>query len=172
MFTLRQLKLGVPLVLALGAYAPLASAQGANPPTPDETRDANLRAYTTLLRSDLRAQTTAIVAGVMQFSEAEDAAFWPIYREWEVELAKINDDRLAGIKEYAANYNTLTDAVADRLAQAALELEGRRQALKVKYYDRLKSALSPKTAARFFQVENQILLLLDLQIASSLPIVK
>jgi hypothetical protein len=39
-------------------------------------------------------------------------------------------------------------------------------------YERVKSALSAKTAARFLQVEHQLLLIIDLQIASSLPIVK
>ena len=76
----------------------------------------------------------------------------------------------AGIEEYSKTYDRLTDATADALAKTALDLEARRHALKVKYYDRLKTVLSAKTAARFLQVENQILLLLDLQIASSLPI--
>ena len=60
----------------------------------DDTREANLRAYVELLRSDLRAQKVAIITEVMQFTEAEDAKFWPIYREYETELAKINDDRM------------------------------------------------------------------------------
>jgi hypothetical protein len=108
----------------------------------------------------------------MQFSETEDAAFWPIYREYEVELAKINDERLALITQYAEAYGKMTNEVADRLATGALGLEDRRQALKAKYYARFKSVLPAVTAARFLQVENQILLLLDLQIAASLPIVK
>jgi hypothetical protein len=62
--------------------------------------------------------------------------------------------------------------IADRLVRGALDLEARRNALKASCYDRLKSAISPKTAARFLQVENQILLLLDLQIAASLPVIK
>ena len=67
---------------------------------------------------------------MMQFTEAEDAKFWPIYREYESELAKINDDRLALIKEYAVTYDKMTDEVADRLARTALDLEARRHALK------------------------------------------
>ena len=67
---------------------------------------------------------------------------------------------------------TVTDALADKLATKALELETRRTALKEKYYARLKSALSATTAARFLQIENQLLLIIDLQIAASLPIVK
>jgi hypothetical protein len=79
---------------------------------------------------------------------------------------------VALIKDYAANYGKVTDPIADRLARGVLDLEGQRHALKLKYYDRFKSAVSPVTAARFLQVENQILLLLDLQIAASLPIVQ
>ena len=140
--------------------------------SPDETREANLRAYADLLRSDVRAQKSAILTELMEFSDSEEAKFWPVYREYETALARINDDRLALFKEYAANYATLTDAVADRLARGALDVEARRQDLKRRYYERFASVLSPKTAARFLQVENQILLLLDLQIAASLPLVQ
>jgi len=171
MIRTRHLKLGAPWVLALLACARLAHAQTAAPAAAAATREANLRAYVELLRSDLRAQKVAVISEVMEFTEAEDAKFWPVYRQYEAELAKINDDRMALIKEYADQYETMTDPIADRLAQSALELEARRHALKVSYYARVKEALSPKTAARFLQVENQILLLLDLQIAAALPVV-
>jgi hypothetical protein len=157
---------------ALGAAPGLASAQAAKPIPADEAREENLHAYTELLRSDLRSQKVAIIAEVMQFTEDEDTKFWPVYREYETELAKLNDERIALVKDYAASYETITDSVADRLALGALDLEGRRHALKLKYYNRFKSVVSPKTAARFLQVENQMLLILDLQIAASLPIVK
>jgi hypothetical protein len=138
----------------------------------ETTRETNLIAYVELLRSDLRSQKVAIITEMMQFSEQEDAKFWPIYRQYETELAAINDDRMALIKDYADNYASLSDQKADSLATRALDLEARRSALKKTYYDKLKPAVGPKTAARFFQVENQILLLLDLQIASSLPLAK
>ena len=166
------LKAGIAMTLALCLSPRLVLAQATRVATPDDTREANLRAYVELLRSDLRSQRIAIITELMQFTDAEDAAFWPVYREYETELAKVNDDRLALIKEYAANYEKLTDEVADRLARGALDVEGRRNGLKARYYDRVKSALSPKAAARFLQVENQILLILDLQIAASLPIVQ
>jgi hypothetical protein len=183
MIRLRHLTVCVPLALAIigtaqadAAQAPRppapAPAQAAKPATASDTRDVNLRAYVELLRSDLRSQKVAIVAEMMDFTEQEDVKFWPIYREYEVELAKINDDRIALIQEYAKNYEQLTDAVADRIARGALDLEARRSALKLKYYDRLKTALTAKTAARFLQVENQLLLILDLQVSAALPVVK
>ena len=144
----------------------------AQAPNLEETREANLRAYIDLLRSDVRAQSSAIVAEMMQLNDADEKAFWPVYRAFEADLIKLNDTRVALIKEYADNYGTLTDAVADTLARRAIDLESRRTELKSKYYDRLRAVVPAKVAARFLQIENQILLLLDLQIAASLPIVE
>ena len=192
MIRLRHLTVSVPLgmaILAIVAVAanaaqtakPAAPAQGAKPSTPApaakpataaDTRDMNIRAYVELLRSDVRSQKVAILSEMMEFTDQEDAKFWPIYREYDLELSKISDDRITLIQEYAKNYEKMTDTVADRIARGALDLEARRNALKLKYYDRLKTALSAKTAARFLQVENQLLMILDLQISAALPVVK
>jgi hypothetical protein len=161
------------LLLAVGIATP-AAAQAQKPPAADknDTKEMNLRAYAELLRADVRAEKVAILTELMQFTEAEDKAFWPIYREYDVELSKVNDERVGMIDEYAKNYTQVTDALADKLALKAFELETRRTGVKQKYYERMKSALSAKTAARFLQVENQLLMVIDLQIAASLPIVK
>ena len=71
----------------------------------EEARERNLRAYVELLRSDLRTQKVAVITEMMQFTEAEDAAFWPIYREYELELSRLNDERLAAIETYAKIYD-------------------------------------------------------------------
>jgi hypothetical protein len=158
------------LALALLVSVPVAAQPTNGQGATLDAREANLGAYVELLRSDIRSQKIAIITELMQFTEAEDSRFWPVYREYEVELAKINDDRLALIKQYADSYGKITDELADRIATSALDLEERRHALKAKYYARFKSVLPTVTAVRFFQVENQILLLLDLQIAASLPV--
>ena len=161
------------LLLAVGIATP-AAAQAQKPPAADknDTKEMNLRAYAELLRADVRAEKVAILTELMQFTEAEDKAFWPIYREYDVELSKVNDERVGMIAEYAKNYTQVTDTLADKLALKAFELETRRTSVKQKYYERMKSALSAKTAARFLQIENQLLMVIDLQIAASLPIVK
>ena len=165
-------------VVAMGATLTVnAVAQGAKPgqaaakPAATPTnREQNLKAYVELLRSDLRTQKVAVISQVMNFTDAEDQAFWPIYRQYETELARLNDERIQGIETYAKNFTNLSDSVANDLMTKALDLEARRTALKQKFFTQLKGAMSPKTAARALQVENQILLLLDLQVASSLPV--
>jgi hypothetical protein len=149
------------------------SAQTQSPQVSErETKTLNLTAYAELLRSDVRAQKVAILTEVMGFTEAEDAAFWPIYREYDLEMSKLGDERLALVTEYAGAYSKLTDAAAEKLASKAIDLEVRRQAAKAKCYERVKAALSPRTALRFLHVEHQLQLLIDLQISASLPIVK
>jgi hypothetical protein len=158
-------------LLLLGLTASVALAQPSTPGDRD-TRQANLRAYVELLRSDIRAQKVAIITELMAFTEAEDKAFWPIYREYDAELTALNDEKLKGIRQFADSYATLTDDMADSLATRALDLETRRTALKQKYHARIKRELSPRIAARFLQIENQILLLIDLQIVAALPIIQ
>ena len=137
-----------------------------------ETRTTNLAAYAELLRSDVRAEKVAILTEVMGFTEAEDKAFWPIYREYDAEMSKLGDERVALIGEFSSHYDKMTDAAADQIGTKALDIESRRQAVKAKYYDRVKKALSPRTALRYLQVEHQLQLIIDLQISAALPIAK
>ena len=70
------------VLLVAGSAAP--HAQSPPPLTERETKTLNLSAYAELLRSDVRAQKVAIITEVMGFTEAEDTAFWPIYREYDL----------------------------------------------------------------------------------------
>lgn len=164
---MRRVATVVAVAAAMNAASLAAQTTAAADP-----REANLTAYVELLRSDVRAQKVAFLTELMEFTETEDAAFWPIYREYDFELSKLADEQVAMIKEYAANYGSVSDALADSLARKAIDIERRRNALLERYYDRVKTSLSPKTAVRFLQVEHQLLLLIDLQIAAMLPIVK
>jgi hypothetical protein len=86
-------------------------------------------------------------------------------------LTKLNDLRAANIHEYARAYDQMTDEKANELIQNALTYRKQRAELVAKYYGRVKQALGATTAARFFQIEDQLLSIVDLQIDSSLPIV-
>jgi hypothetical protein len=161
---------------AAGAQTkPAAAAPQTKPPTTKtgkEAVDINLGAYVELLRSDVRSQKIAILTQLMELTEAEDKAFWPIYREYDRELTTLSDERVANIQEYAKYYPNVSDDIADKLVLKAFDIQGRRSALLAKYYARMKTTLSAKTAAKFIQIEHQLLTLIDLQIAAALPVVE
>jgi hypothetical protein len=131
----------------------------------------NVNTYIDLMRKDVRSQKFAIMDTVMQLDLDQAAKFWPIYRDYDAELKKLNDLRIANIKEYAQSYNNMSDAKADELIQNGISYQKQRMDLLARYYDRVKESLGSVTAARFVQVEQQLLLIIDLQIDSSLPIV-
>jgi hypothetical protein len=134
-------------------------------------REKNIQEYINLMRADVRQQKSEIMGSVMMLSADDAAKFWPIYSEYDAELTKLNDQRVANIKEYARTYDQMTDEKADELIQSALSYQKQRGELLAKTYDRLKQAVGAITAARFVQVEHQLLLIIDLQIASELPVV-
>ena len=126
--------------------------------------------YLELMRSDLRTQKTAVITAVMNFSDAEGKVFWPIYREYELELGKLTDGQVDLLKAYAASYDKMDDAKAKELATRWFKFQDDRMALRKRYFKKVESAMSATTAARFLQIENQIGLLIDIQIAQELPL--
>jgi hypothetical protein len=139
--------------------------------SPETDAQKNLQVYVDLLRKDVRQQKAEIMGAIMVLSADDAAKFWPIYSEYDVEQTKLNDQRVENIKEYARTYNEMTDEKADELIRKSLSYQKQRAELLAKTYDRLKQAVGAITAARFAQVEHQLLLIIDLQIASSLPVV-
>jgi len=137
-----------------------------------DAQKKNLQVYVDLLRKDVRQQKAEIMGAVMVLGADDAAKFWPIYSEYDVELTKLNDQKVENIKEYARTYNAMTDEKADELIRKSLAYQKQRTELLAKTYDRLKQAVGAITAARFAQVEHQLLLIIDLQIASSLPVVE
>lgn len=159
---------GAGLTIAL-LIAPSAWCQN---PAQTQDQEANLQEYVSLLRQDVRTQKVAIMGQMMELTPEQASKFWPIYNKYDQGLAKLNDERLAGIREWARNGHNISDALAGELANKALDLESRRTDLKKQYVQRVSAAISPKIAARFLQIENQLLMIIDLQIASNLPIVE
>ena len=152
--------------------APSQSKQSpAAPTTSTDNNEKNVQAYIELLRTNVRQQKAEIMGSVMQLDVDEAAKFWPIYNQYDVELTKLNKLRIANIQEYAQNYDQMTDAKADELIQKALDYRKQRSELLAKYYGLVKTSLGSIQAARFIQVEDQLLMLIDLQITSSLPVV-
>ena len=146
------------------------STKEAAPAAADETHEKNLQEYIELLRRNVRQEKAEIMGAVMQLSAADAAKFWPIYSEYTDELTKVNDLRVANIEEYSRDYSDLTDSKADELVQSAMKYQKLRGELLAKYYGQVKQALGGVTAARFLQIESQLLMIIDLQIASSLPL--
>jgi hypothetical protein len=126
--------------------------------------------YIELLRSDIRTEKTEILTEALKLTEAQTATFWPIQREYETELAKIQDARIAMIKDYAKSYDTMDEAKAKELMETAFKLQEQRNSLLKKYAGKVSKEVSPTVAVRFAQVESLIHALIDVQVRSEIPL--
>ncbi|MFI5371597.1 MAG: hypothetical protein ACHQ52_08570 [Candidatus Eisenbacteria bacterium] len=125
-----------------------------------------------LLRSDLRAEKVAFITENMALNDADGAKFWPIQREYQGELSKLEDQRIALIKQYVASSDTMSAKMATDLMGKAFKLQDQRTTLLKKYADKVSKAVSPKIAMRFVHVESALESLLNLQIRGNLPVVQ
>ena len=134
--------------------------------------DFGMTTYEEILRADLRVKHSEMIGKVMQLSGKEAEGFWPVFGDYQRDLKKLYDEKLNLLKEYYQSYENLTEAKAYELAERVLDYEAGRVKLKRYYFQKFSKALSPRMAVKFFQVENQIQALVDLQIASELPLPK
>ena len=147
--------------LAVLALAPLCCAQNEQPPSLDSA--------IALVRSGILANKTSIVGQLMSFKDQEAAAFWPIYRSYEFERSKLDDERVGVIKEYTEKYPDLTDAEAKAMAERTFACDSRLAALKRNYFRRFNKTIPALTVTKFFQLERRIDLMTDLKVESTLP---
>jgi Spy/CpxP family protein refolding chaperone len=123
------------------------------------------------MRKDARAGKSEILGKTMALDSTQAAAFWPIYKQYEAELQTVNNDRLAIIQDLAEHFDSLDDAKAKGLLERQVAYEDKKLVLMKKYKDEMLKALPAKTVARFFQVESRLNKLIDLTIASEIPLV-
>src|SRR5882762_7732231 len=104
----------------LVALLPLLTAAARTQEKASSDKELNLRAYTELLRADVKAKRVAIITEVMQFNDSEAATFWPLFRDYDHDLSKLGDTRVQLITDYIKNYDDITNEKADDLMSAAL----------------------------------------------------
>jgi hypothetical protein len=139
---------------------------------PEAPPPQKIAAIIDLIRADLSTQKKSVVNNVMQFSEADAKIFWPIYEQYQMEYSKIGNETAALIKEYVESIDTMTDSKAASLMTRTFDLRKRALALRIKYYEMVSKALSPIKAAKFMQIDSQLVGMLDLQITSNLPFIR
>jgi hypothetical protein len=138
----------------------------------DDPANQQMDRYIAMLRTDLTAQRAAIIVSNMDLTEAETEAFWPVYRQYNKELGKVGDEKVAVIKDYAAHLDSIDNTKAEELTAKALRVEEQRLHVIKKYIGEFGKVLSAKQVARFFQLEMQMQRMVDLQVAAELPLVK
>lgn len=124
-----------------------------------------------LIRQDVQAQKNKIITDTMNFTESEAAVFWPVYKDYAAQQYAIGTRRLNLIIDYANNLDKMDDNKAHDLSQRMFTIEDDLQTLRRTYYPRFEKALGAKRAAKFYQVDNRLSLIVNLQLSSEVPLI-
>jgi hypothetical protein len=128
--------------------------------------------YIEIARDVLNTEKKAAVAQAMQLSVAESTPFWELYNEYNLEANRVHNQRIALIKDFAKNYENLSDEKADELWNGVLSYQLQLLKLKKSYYKKFKKIISPGNAARYFQIENKIEALINANLAAEIPLIE
>jgi Spy/CpxP family protein refolding chaperone len=160
------------LVLAVAGVSflapPASHAQAAASKDTPTVTDQDIK----LLRQDLRSRKKQLIAANLTLTDAQATKFWPIYDQYSAEMTNIGDQKYALIKEYAQNFGSLTDAQAESLLKRSLALDESVTQLRIKYVPIINKVLPATKTATFFQLDRRIGTLIDLQLASQIPLVQ
>jgi len=156
------MKIG-PLAVAflLTTLSPLVHAQ-----------DVGLMADEQILLKQVNTDKKAVIAQNLGLTEEESARFWPIYNEYEAKRKPLQDRFLANVNNFAAKYDTLTDADADAMLKEKMAIEKERDALRQKYTAKIAKVLPAKKALRYAQLETRIHILLARDVYGLIPLAR
>jgi len=124
-----------------------------------------------LVRRNLRAEKKKILAANVPLTETEATKFWPVYDQYAAEMSKHYDEFYAVIKDYAANQKTLPDAQAVSMIKKWSDIQVEVAQTRQKWVPAIEKVIPGKKAALFFQIDRRLYALMDLQVASEVPLV-
>jgi len=123
------------------------------------------------LQADVRTDRQKLVAENLPLTEAEARAFWPVYNAYAADLAKTGERKASLITAFAANFDSMNDTKAGAFMTDYLDMEASRLAVRKKYADQATKVLGAQKAARWMQIETKLDAIINLGIASEIPLV-
>ena len=125
-----------------------------------------------LLRQDIRAMKMRVIGENLPLSDTEAQKFWPIYKHYADDLHEVHNEKYALLKQYAEMWSTMTDQDALIYVRRWMEVDAEGQALRLKYVPVVTQVLPGKKAATFFQLERKLVMMVDLQLFSQVPLAR
>ena len=143
----------------------------AQTPPPSESKNVISSQDLDLMRQDIRSLKKQLIAQNLKLSDTEATKFWPVYDKYTAELIKLNDKKYALIQSYADQWATMTDEQALSFADKWIEMDTLISQLRHKYVPIVSQVLTGRNTATFFQLDRRISMMIDLQLASKMPVV-
>lgn len=125
-----------------------------------------------LMRKDIRSMRKQLIAANLKLTDDQATKFWPVYDRYIADLVKVNNTKYDLLKEYFDSYGTLTPEQADTMTTRLLNVDVSVAELRQKYQPIFRAVLPAKETATFLQLDRRIAMMIDLKLASQIPLVQ
>ena len=116
------------------------------------------------------AQRKATVGANMNLTPDEASKFWPVYDAYEGKMDRIEDRHVKELKDFAAKYDSLTDADAAKKLDEVMAIAQARLDVQKSFVPKFRDAIPQVKVTRFFQIDNKIQALIQCDIAQLVPL--
>jgi hypothetical protein len=150
---------------------PAMSLAADAPPMMDE-KFPDLAAGIKMLRAEVGQDRRNIVAAAMLLTKSEGEIFWPLYDQYRAEQHQLGDRRVKLITTFISTRDTMSEEDAGQLMHEALLIEKSKLAIKEDYIAKMTKVLPERTVARFFQIDNKLDSVVEVALASRVPLIQ
>jgi len=130
----------------------------------------NTNDYMEVTRDVIKTEKKAAIAEAMQLTDQESSVFWPLYNEYNNKMYTVNTKLYNTIKDYADNFDKMTDEKATSLWTEVMKIDTELLKLKKSYFKKFVKIMPSTKAVRYFQAENKIKSLVDARLALEIPL--
>jgi len=127
-----------------------------------------------IFRQKIKADKKLVVAQNLSLTEAEGAAFWPVYEAYQKDLQAIYQRLAETIVAYAHAYieGPVANETAKNLLEESLEIDAAEAKLRTAIVPKVLAVLPATKAARYIQIENKIRAAVRYELAARIPLVE
>jgi hypothetical protein len=125
-----------------------------------------------LVRQSAHTDRKVMIMGNVHFTVDEGENFWPAWESYRADMANNGDRRLSIIKDFAANYEQLSDQKASELLTDSFSIHMQGTTIKQGFAQKISAFMPAKKVLRIMQIENKVDAAIDMQLASEIPLAK
>jgi len=123
-----------------------------------------------LTRAYIQKARQTIIADAITLTEEESLAFWPAYRDYRVDMARLGDRLVKVIAEFVSAEASLNDEQANRLLDEYLDIKAKDVSARQKHVRVFRKLLPASKVTRFFQLENKLDAVINFELAETIPL--
>lgn len=125
-----------------------------------------------LMQSIFGMDKKEVVAGYVQFSPAQEEAFWELYDEYEAKRQTLGQERVVLLRQYFDEHEAMGSAEADAWTKKVITLQQKTDKLISSYYGKILKISDGVVATQFYQIENYVLGEIRAAILETIPFIE